>query len=186
MKPTTHAIYGTDLTQHASVLIEGIRSQLSRLRGQLGDIIREHPYTSGHLHHVQGNITCSLVALAHANVEIMKVETLRDDKARGPSLSFRSRGIGSDQCPGCFVCGGETGLMDNISAFVASKEEGEQIVAWFGGRARLDFRDYEPNWIQVKVGACATHRGNLEHLQRLVSVHGRIRQRDIQEATVTK
>ncbi len=47
--------------------------------------------------------------------------------------------------------------MANIAAFVTSKEEGEEVVRWFGDGAYLDFRPSEPNWIQVKIGACEKH-----------------------------
>ena len=77
---------------------------------------------------------------------------------------FASRGTGSDKVPCCFVCGVEPNdyYSSNISGFVQSKEAGERIVAMFDGRARLDFRDFEPNWIQVKFGVCKLHQSNLE------------------------
>lgn len=77
---------------------------------------------------------------------------------------FGIRGIGLDHCP-CLDTG-ETldGYVPNISGLVKSKEAGERVVAMFGGRARLDFRDFEPNWIQVKVGIT---KGNEVVLRRL-------------------
>ena len=57
--------------------------------------------------------------------------------------------------------------MHNIAAFVASKDAGERIVAMFERGAWLDYREYEPNWIQVKIGACDKHKQNLELLERL-------------------
>ncbi len=80
---------------------------------------------------------------------------------------FRPRGIGGDSTPGCFVCGGEPGYRSNISGFVESKEAGEHAVAMFTQGARLDWRANEPDWIQVKVGACPAHVPNLEMLYRL-------------------
>ena len=79
--------------------------------------------------------------------------------------NFRPRGIGIAGSPGCFVCGGELELMTNMAAFVDSKESGERIVKMFKTGAYLDYRDYEPNWIQVKVGACEKHTPNLKALQ---------------------
>lgn len=80
---------------------------------------------------------------------------------------FRSRGVGLDQTPGCFICGGHDDLRNNIAAFVQCKEAGERIVAMFDacrGGARLDYREYEPDRVQVKIGACDTH---LDQLRRL-------------------
>lgn len=79
--------------------------------------------------------------------------------------SFKTRGIGLGGSPGCFVCGGEQKLMTNMAAFVESKESGENIVEMFQSGAYLDYRDYEPNWIQVKVGVCDKHVPNLRMLQ---------------------
>lgn len=83
---------------------------------------------------------------------------------------FRSRGIGLDSGT-CFVCGApqnrnERGspFLNNIAAFVQCKEAGERIVAQFTQGARLDYREYEPDRVQVKIGACDLH---LPHLQKL-------------------
>lgn len=67
--------------------------------------------------------------------------------------------IGLDHTPGCFVCGPTTTDIynSNISCFVANKEVGERITALFPHGARLDYRHWEPQWIQVKVGACPKH-----------------------------
>ncbi|MEX2209807.1 MAG: hypothetical protein WD603_00175 [Patescibacteria group bacterium] len=80
---------------------------------------------------------------------------------------FRVRGIGRDRTPGCFVCGGEEELYHNIAAFVQCKASGERVVAMFETGVRLDYRDFEPNRVQVKVGACDTHRPNLDRLYEL-------------------
>lgn len=83
---------------------------------------------------------------------------------------FRSRGIGLDLCP-CFVCG--TKYRDeenqyiynhNIAAYVQCKAAGERVVAMFPQGARLDYREYEPDYVQVKVGACDKHLANLKVL----------------------
>ncbi len=80
---------------------------------------------------------------------------------------FSSRGIGFDQTPGCFVCGGTDGLRHNIAAFVQCKAAGERVVAMFAHGARLDYREHEPDRVQVKVGACDAHKTRLEHLHAL-------------------
>lgn len=95
----------------------------------------------------------------------------RPDKSpEGDGEYFASRGIGLDQTPGCFVCGGGVGLFSNIAAFVQCKEAGERVVGMFGGKgARMDYREYEPDRVQVKIGACDTHKPNLKKLHELTS-----------------
>jgi hypothetical protein len=71
----------------------------------------------------------------------------------------------------CFVCG-TLGYphLSNIAAFVSGKAGGERVVAMFtvaSSSARLGYREFEPNWVQVKVGACGRHLPQLEELERL-------------------
>jgi hypothetical protein len=170
-----------------SQLIENIRNEIIQARGHIHDIIQGYPAWKERVDHVEGLLTCGLVALGVSNEEVIKHEIAAGDALFGKSLSFGPRGLGSDACPGCFVCGtGKIGagyeMLDNFAAFVASKEEGEEIVSWFGGRARLDYRSSEPNWIQVKVGACKKHVPNLEQLYNASSVYGRLRKKDITDA----
>ena len=80
---------------------------------------------------------------------------------------FYVRGIGLDRTPGCFVCGGQEGLHNNVAAFVQTKASGERVLALFSQGATLDFREREPNRIQVKIGACDEHKEHLEALSRL-------------------
>lgn len=87
---------------------------------------------------------------------------------------FRPRGLGTDWTPGCFVCGGAEGLYGNVAAFVQCREAGERVVAMFGAGVRLDYRQYEPDRVQVKVGACAAHEGALRTLLRATSAEGRL------------
>lgn len=164
--------------------ITAARDQLIAARSAVHAIMYgPHKGWASHVDHVHGLLTCGIVALAHANDEVIAHEVRVLDKERGQSLHFSPRGIGSDSVPACFVCGetSGSGCMDNIAAFVASKEEGERIVAWFRGRARLDYREYEPNRIQVKVGVCKEHREQLEQLFKVTCQYGRIRERDIAE-----
>ncbi len=95
-------------------------------------------------------------------------------------LAFSSRGIGLDGINKCFVCGCKnSGVTPNISAFVHSKEDGEIVTSFFQeDSARLDYREHETDWIQVKVGACKKHEDCLEELQALTR-HGTIRKRDV-------
>jgi len=91
-----------------------------------------------------------------------------DVRPDGGGDFFNSRGIGIDTTPGCFCCGGEKKYYNNIAAFVESKQAGERIVEFFGGfGAWLDYREYEPDWIQVKIGACDEHLPNLKKLAEL-------------------
>lgn len=90
---------------------------------------------------------------------------------------FRSRGVGLDEVPSCFVCGADRSgeYSPNISAFVQCKEAGERVVCdLFQGRARLDFREHEPDYLQVKVGTCKEHESYLDELHTRSDVLGRI------------
>jgi hypothetical protein len=87
------------------------------------------------------------------------------------SHKYYVRGIGLDRIPsGCFCCGkSEKHYINNISGFVENREEGQAITDFFGEHgARLDYRDWEPNWIQVKIGSCDEHLPNLRHLEKII------------------
>jgi hypothetical protein len=89
---------------------------------------------------------------------------------RKGEFDFKCRGIGRDHIDKCFCCHKKPDhyAPHNISGFVKSKEDGERIVEEvFDGYARLDYRDFEPNWIQVKVGTCDDCHPALEELERL-------------------
>lgn len=88
----------------------------------------------------------------------------RPDNRPEEGEHFGPRGIGFDHTPGCFVCGGVDGLHQNIAAFVQCKAAGERVVTMFQTGARLDYREYEPDYVQVKIGACDKHADNLELL----------------------
>jgi len=181
-------IYGTDLTLRPSAIIEQIRDRLVHARGQLSDVQREWPGWKEYITPVEGLLTCGLIALYSAKEKIVVVEIKQDDAELGPSLHFAPRGIGTDRVPSCFVCGEvpKECSFHNIAAFVSSEAEGKEIVQWFGlpdqDCARLDLRPSEPNWIQVKAGACETHRPNLHRLLAATARYGRIRQKDIADA----
>ena len=99
-------------------------------------------------------------------------------------LDFQPRGIGMDMCM-CFVpaCREITiEMRANITAFVNSEKEGKQIVQMLGGLAIVDHREYEPDWIQVKLGACKDHVHKLEKLHQLVSLDGHINLNRIHKA----
>jgi hypothetical protein len=71
-----------------------------------------------------------------------------------PWVRWSPRGIGSNWNIPDLVTGVTDGeLHPDMSGFVGSKEEGELALSIFGGRAFLDYRPSEPNWVQVKVSA---------------------------------
>ena len=81
--------------------------------------------------------------------------------------------------------GGYHSCQPDMSAYVDSKKSGEHVVKMFeveDSKAFLDFRPHEPNYVQVKVGACERHLPNLEELQRLASQHNVITREIIREA----
>lgn len=95
-----------------------------------------------------------------------------------PSYVYKPRGLGLNWLP-CFVCGhgGEGKAQADMSAFVESKEEGEAVVRLFWamkGHAKLDYRDFEPHYVQVKAGACNVHQPNLELLCALTAKDGKL------------
>jgi hypothetical protein len=66
------------------------------------------------------------------------------------------------------VCGGDEKA--DLAAFVEGKDGGERVVEMFeraGATACLDYREREPNWVQVKIGACQHHLPALERLYDL-------------------
>jgi len=92
------------------------------------------------------------------------------------SENFSSRGVGYDGGACCFVTGAELPSGGpNISGFVDFKESGERVVAMFGkkGGAWLDYREYEPTWIQVKILCCQEQVHCLEKLHDLTTAAGR-------------
>lgn len=161
---TKNPIWKTDFSKPLLHLIEELRDQLSDTRGQIHDIERAYPGLKERIHCVEGLLTCGISTLYDVKQCVYDVQL-----SATRSLPFYSRGIGSDNYH-CFICGGQGRLVHNISAFVKSKEDGETIVKWFKQGAHLDFRSYEPNYIQVKVGACKEHLSKLEELNNAVSV----------------
>lgn len=159
-------IYIADMDKPASYLIEKIRMQISDARGQLGDVNDE--YKANGIEDVQGTLTAALVYLHSIKEDLYKREL-----AKNNAISYSIRGIGSDNC-NCFICGGERGLVSNISGYVNSKADGEKVVALFNGNAFLDYREREPNYIQVKIGACKKHKVNLTVLSDLLCERGMI------------
>jgi len=82
----------------------------------------------------------------------------------------RPRGIGKNWGLGCYCCktASDDILYNDCAFFVPSRETGKAIEQMFGVGAWLDYREMEPNWIQVKVGVCDDHLTCLEKLVQLV------------------
>jgi hypothetical protein len=88
-------------------------------------------------------------------------------------IAWRSRGIGLDEVPGCFVCGqafrseeaAKLGnhYLHNIAAFISKEDEGAAL-ACFDQGARMGYYHGDKNVPQIKVGACDAHLKALEHL----------------------
>lgn len=168
-------IFDTDITKPIPVLIEEVRRDLTKLRGKLYDI-GDCLGWKDRFEAVSGLLTCGISVLYGVKEEIIKSESQarerKEERGELPkSYGVNNRGLGTDHTPGCFVCGGASGLHSNISMFVASKEDGEAIIGLFKLGARLDYREREPEWIQVKVGACETHFENLKLLSIKVRLY---------------
>ncbi len=52
----------------------------------------------------------------------------------------------------------------------------------FPSGAQLDYRDYEPDRVQVKIGACDEHLGNLQRLDLATATDGVINASQVEEA----
>ncbi len=109
-----------------------------------------------------------------------------DRQPEGGGEFFHPRGLGKDWTPGCFVCGGPRDLYDNVAAFVQCREAGDRVVAMFERGARLDYREHEPDRVQVKVGACAAHAGSLRALMRATAAEQRVTAAMVRDAAESR
>ena len=96
----------------------------------------------------------------------------KDEQPESGGEFFNSRGIGVDFDLPCFVCGGEKKTRANISGSACCKAAGERIVKMFRGLAKLDYRPSEPDYVQVKVGACKHHEEELNRLDKTLGTEG--------------
>jgi len=170
-----------------SEALNAARNEMVLARGTLTQARLDHGFAD-RIRNIEGLLTCGISTLYEVIREATELEIKAIDEDRGPHLQFGVRGIGLDVCPCCFVCGATqrepdaNHFLHNIAAVVSSKADGETLVEWFGGRARLDFRPHQPHHIQLKVGACTAHLPNLQALERITSKHRVIRLKDIAEA----
>lgn len=176
--------------------IEDVRHALSSARSRLQDAAAHHQQRSpggvtcqAALQNIQGLLTCGISALYGAMENQMRQEICAVDARDGEHLKFASRGIGLDELDCCFVCGekerepGSGNMFHNIAAFVASRDDGDKLTAWFWpGSARVDYREYEPHRIQLKIGACTRHLPHLRYLHERTAAHNVLRQKDVVDA----
>ena len=182
-----HFITAAEKAEHLRNLISDVRSKFYELKKF---------HVDGHhtLDAVEGLLTCGIVTLCSYQDDVNKYDIKWHGggvEKVGKPIVFSSRGIGLDSCPGCFVCNKpkrtddptKSDLLNNISAFVSSKADGEEIIRWFRGTgARLDWREWEPNWIQVKIGACDKHLPQLKWLSRETRKYNRLWRHQIEDA----
>ena len=117
------------------------------------------------------NGTTKLVLQDHPRRGI-PAEGRRDARPTTGGEFFSSRGVGTDSTPGCWICKTATekrSMHNNISAFVQHKDAGDRIVRMLGYGAYVDYRTYEPDRVQVKVGTCLAHVPHLNLLHDLTS-----------------
>lgn len=105
---------------------------------------------------------------------------LKEISLKYGGIAFSSRGFGLEWVP-CFICEEEK-LNDNVSGFVSSKSDGEKIVKMFPKFIFIDYRESEPEWIQVKIGACKKHVEKLRELVKHTHRSGTIEQWMVDEA----
>lgn len=71
-------IHGTDLKKPMSEVIRDIRRQLSKARGSISDFQFAYPHWKERTEHVEGLLTCGLVALHATLLELEQFE--REEK----------------------------------------------------------------------------------------------------------
>lgn len=77
-EPKTKPIYGTDFSVPLSVSIARIRSDITKVRGQLDDIGSAFPGWKQDTQMVQGLLTCGLVTLHWIMEQMQKSEALQE------------------------------------------------------------------------------------------------------------
>ena len=80
---------------------------------------------------------------------------------------FSSRGVGFDQIPGCFICGGTRSLLYGISSYSPDMAAAERVVAMFQHGACIAHSESMPDKVLVRIGACLSHRSRVDRLERL-------------------
>lgn len=80
-KALASPIYGTDFSVPLSATIEGLRSQITKIRGQLGDIASAYPAWGERTKDVEGLLTCGLATLYGIAKEMREFEVRQADRA---------------------------------------------------------------------------------------------------------
>lgn len=87
-------------------------------------------------------------------------------------IEWHLRGIGREGGV-CIMTGEDVSLGYNLSGLVKTREDGELIVDLFKGLVKLDYRSFDPNWIQVKVIVDTQEdKYILEELTAVVKING--------------
>jgi hypothetical protein len=74
-------IYGTDFSKPLSEIIGSLRNDLTRVRGQLGDIGSGYLAWKEHLESIEGLLTCGLVSLYYVQ------EQMKEHEAKYPKTA---------------------------------------------------------------------------------------------------
>lgn len=91
-----HPIFGTDLLRPLSVVIEDFRSQLARIRGGLTDVVRAFGYKD-RIEHIEGLLTCGLIALHATAEELRKWEHNRGEPLLESQIRAKRHTLDSDR-----------------------------------------------------------------------------------------
>lgn len=103
----------------------------------------------------------------------MSTPTLIQDKTKTMTTApFSPRGIGSGSGV-CFICGHKPMTAHaELAGFTGNtRHEGElahRVFRAAGMETRLDWREHEPTWVQVKIGACQAHAMQLSDLDAAI------------------
>lgn len=173
MDPEQDRTYAASIAK-AIIGLEIQRNALSNIRTELDDIGREFqpkPMLPRDriTESTAGGLTC-IISSMHNDIERLRdsfgVARARIDGRR--PLRYNPRGPGLNWLP-CCVCGDDNAghAQPDMAAYVRGKDGGEAVVSLFeemGLSAKLDYRDFEPTYVQVKIGACEKHKAFLDVL----------------------
>jgi hypothetical protein len=74
---------GRFFSKPLSVLVEGLRNDITKIRGQLSDISYAYPGWGEHLKCVEGLLTCGLIALYETREEMKALELRANSETEG-------------------------------------------------------------------------------------------------------
>jgi len=112
-----------------------------------------------------------------------------ENAVNSDGFSYSPRGIGANWIP-CGVCGEGGGVgpcQPDMAAFVKGLEGGICVVGLLDSAGLhpdgfvLDYRPSEPDWVQVKIGACEKHISFLQSLCKATAEKRRITPNIIKE-----